>query len=443
MLKATVPTAIFIIGRDTVSLSTLRLNFFAMKNSNRKGNLNFFKVTILALLAIATLSCHSGRDATHSKSGPSSGATNTAAVRPGIFQTDRYLPLLEGKRVAVCGNQTSVNDTAHLVDLLLAKGIRVVKVFAPEHGFRGRHDAGETVENGIDTKTGLPIISLYGRHKKPTPEDLRNVDIIVFDIQDVGARFYTYLSTLHYIMEAAAEQHIPVIVLDRPNPHIDEVDGPVMDSAYFSFVGMHPVPILYGMTIGEYARMINGEGWLKNGVKAKLTVIPILNYTRHTPYTLPVKPSPNLPNRQSVMLYPSLCLLEPTDVSVGRGTDWPFQVFGAPAMCPDEFRFTPKPNEGAKHPKHQGTECCGRDLRRVDPPKGINLNWLIYAYQKHKNKEHFFRKYFERIAGTGSLRLQIQKGLSAERIKASWQPELEKFKKMRRPYLLYPENTNP
>ncbi len=361
-------------------------------------------------------------------------------IRPGIFQTDMYFPLLRNKTVAVVANQTSRNDTVHLVDLLLHEGFDVRKVFAPEHGFRGHHDAGEKVENARDPKTGLPIISLYGKHKKPTPQDLKDIDIIVFDIQDVGVRFYTYLSTLHYVMEAAAENNVPVIVLDRPNPHIDEIDGPVMEPEYFSFVGMHPVPILYGMTIGEYARMINGEGWLKNGVQAELHIVPVKNYTRHSTYVLPVKPSPNLPNQQSVMLYPSLCLMEPTDISVGRGTPWPFQVYGAPDLCPSEFSFIPQPNDGAKYPKHQGEKCCGKDLRHVQPPQGIYLQWILDAYKKHNHKEKFFRKGFERIAGTGQLRQQIITGKSPAEIKQSWQKGLEKFKKIRGKYLIYRES---
>lgn len=361
----------------------------------------------------------------------------TKPVLPGAYQFDKYFPLLVGKRVGVVANHTSLIDSIHLVDRLLEEHFMVMKVFAPEHGFRGDHDAGEKVENTRDPQTNLPIISLYGKHKKPTSEDLRNIDILVFDIQDVGVRFYTYLSTLHYVMEAAAENNIPVIVLDRPNPHIDEIDGPVMEPEYFSFVGMHPVPILYGMTIGEYARMINGEKWLKNGVQADLTIVPIKNYTRKTKYILPVKPSPNLPNAQAVALYPSLCLFEPTDISVGRGTPWPFQVFGAPNLPPSEFYFIPKPNEGAKTPKHKGEKCYGKDLRNINPPQGIYLDWILWAYQNHKDKEHFFYKSFERIAGTDQLRKQIQEGMPAGEIKKSWQPGLDKFKEIRKKYLIY------
>ena len=416
-----------------------------MKNGYHKTAQTFFKVTILALLVLLT-GCHSAQNAAPSAqekadriATPVPDSSASAVIRPGIYQTGMYFPLLRGKRIAIVGNQTSMKDSVHLVDLLLQNGFDVVKVFAPEHGFRGDHDAGETVENGRDARTGLPIISLYGKHKKPTPQDLADVDVILFDIQDVGARFYTYLSTLHYVMEAAAENRLPVIVLDRPNPHIDEIDGPVMEEKYRSFVGLHPVPILYGMTIGEYARMINGEGWLKDSLRARLTVIPIRPYNHHTPYTLPVKPSPNLPNQQAVMLYPSLCLFEPTDVSVGRGTDWPFQVYGAPALCPSDFRFVPRPNAGAKYPKHQGDTCCGRDLRRITPPKGIYLDWILDAYRRYADKDIFFKKYFERIAGTDRLRRQIEAGLSAGEIKVTWQADLDKFRRIRKKYLIYPE----
>ena len=363
--------------------------------------------------------------------------THTKRILPGIHQTGMYFPLLRGKRIAVVGNQTSVNDTVHLVDLLLAEGFEVVKVFAPEHGFRGRAGAGEPVSDSKDSKTGLPVISLYGKHKKPTHEDLKDVDVLLFDIQDVGVRFYTYLSTLHYVMEAGAEHRIPVIVLDRPNPHIDQIDGPVMQPEHYSFVGMHPVPILYGMTIGEYAMMINGEGWLAGNRKADLTVIPVKHYTRKSSYELPVRPSPNLPNAQAVALYPSLCLLEPTDVSVGRGTDWPFQVFGAPYLPPSDFWFVPQPNEGAKYPKHRGKKCYGKDLRNITPPRGIELDWILWAYRNYSEKARFFKKGFERIAGNSLLRRQIEQGMTPEEIKKTWQADLDAFKKVRQKYLIY------
>ena len=360
-------------------------------------------------------------------------------ILPGAYDMEHYLPLLQNKRVAIVGNQTSEINSTHLVDTLLQHGIRIVKVFAPEHGFRGQASAGEQVADSKDQATGLPIISLYGKHKKPTLEDLQNVDIIVFDIQDVGARFYTYLSTLHYVMEAAAEQHIPVIVLDRPNPNADYIAGPVMENDNQSFVGMHPVPIVYGMTIGEYARMINGEHWLKNGVQANLTVIPVQNYTHQSVYRLPVKPSPNLPNYQAVRLYPSLCLFEGTDVSVGRGTDFPFQVYGSPHLPKNGFSFIPKPNAGSKWPKHQDQVCYGKDLRQITPPKELYLKWLINSYQTYPDslKTKFFNKFFIKLAGTESLQKDIENKIPVAQIKANWQSKIKHFKTIRQKYLLY------
>ena len=369
---------------------------------------------------------------------PSKTAQKTK-ILPGAYDLNRYLPLLQNKRVAIVGNQTSEINGTHLVDTLLQRGVQIVKVFAPEHGFRGQASAGEQVADSKDKTTGLPIISLYGKHKKPTSEDLKDVDVIVFDIQDVGARFYTYLSTLHYVMEATAEQHIPVIVLDRPNPNADYIAGPVMENKNKSFVGMHPVPIVYAMTIGEYARMINGEHWLKNGIQADLTVIPIQNYTHQSVYRLPVKPSPNLPNYQSVRLYPSLCLFEGTDVSVGRGTNFPFQVYGAPYLPKTGFSFIPKPNAGSKWPKHQGQICYGKDLRQITPPTELYLKWLINTYQSYPDtlKPKFFNKFFVKLAGTQSLQKDIEKGIPVEQIKAKWQAGIVHFKTIRQKYLLY------
>ena len=288
-------------------------------------------------------------------------------------QTPLYLKKLKGKKIAVVANQTSViknkkNGYTHLVDSLVNSNINIQKVFAPEHGFRGKADAGEEIKDGVDTKTGLPIISLYGKNKKPSKEQLKGINAVVFDIQDVGARFYTYISTLHYVMEACAESGIPVIVLDRPNPNGHYIDGPVLEPEHKSFVGMHPVPIVYGMTIGEYAKMINGEKWLANGIKAKLTVIPLKNYTHQSEYSLPIKPSPNLPNDVSINLYPSLCFFEGTNVSAGRGTDMQFQVYGSPFLNDkNPFSYTPSPNEGAKYPKHAYMICYGEDLRCKEP----------------------------------------------------------------------------
>ena len=363
-------------------------------------------------------------------------------IFPGAYDMNRYLALLQNKRVALVGNQTSEINGTHLVDTLLQRGIHIVKVFAPEHGFRGQASAGEKVADSKDKKTGLPIISLYGKHKKPTTEDLQNVDIIVFDIQDVGARFYTYLSTLHYVMEAAAEQHIPVVVLDRPNPNADYIAGPVMEYQNKSFVGMHPVPIVYAMTIGEYARMINGEHWLKNGIQADLTVIPIQNYTHQSVYRLPVKPSPNLPNYQAVRLYPSLCLFEGTDVSVGRGTDFPFQVYGSPYLPKTGFSFIPKPNAGNKWPIHQDQVCYGKDLRQITPPTELYLKWLKDAYQSYPDslKTKFFNKFFVKLSGTQSLQNDIMNGIPTAQIKAKWQKGIAHFKTIRQKYLLYSDH---
>jgi len=363
--------------------------------------------------------------------------TLSKKILPGAYQTSLYIPLLKNKKVAIIGNQTSEINGKHLVDTLLQLKVNITKVFSPEHGFRGTGSAGEKISNSIDNRTGLPIVSLYGKHKKPTSHDLQNVDIIVFDIQDVGVRFYTYLSTLHYVLEAAAEHHIPVIVLDRPNPNSDYIDGPFMQEKNTSFVGLHPVPIVYAMTIGEYAKMINGEKWLKNGIQAQLKIIPVKNYKHGDVYHLPVKPSPNLPNHQAVRLYPSLCLFEGTDISVGRGTDFPFQVYGSPQLPPTDFYFIPQPNSGSKWPKHQGVKCFGKDLRNITPPTEIHLNWLIETYKAYPDKEIYFNAFFNRLAGDSNLQKMIKETKSISEIKQSWQEGLKKFKKIRKKYLIY------
>ncbi|MFD0993605.1 exo-beta-N-acetylmuramidase NamZ family protein [Tenacibaculum geojense] len=366
---------------------------------------------------------------------------NKTAVKEiitGAESTSLYLPLLKGKNIAIVANQTSTIGDTHLVDFLHKQSsIQVLKVFAPEHGFRGKADAGETIKDGIDTKTGLPIISLYGKNKKPSPSQLENIDIVVFDIQDVGARFYTYISTLHYVMEACAEANIPIIVLDRPNPNGHYVDGPLLDKKHKSFVGMHPVPVVYGMTIGEYGNMINGEKWLQNNINCDLTVIKLQNYNRNTPYSLPIKPSPNLPNDTAINLYPSLCFFEGTNVSAGRGTSKQFQIYGSPFLNKSEFSFTPKPNEGAKYPKHNGKICYGEDLSSTKKVAQIHLKWLINAYQQTSDKTTFFNSFFTKLAGTTKLQEQIKNGFSEQEIKASWKEDLNKFKKIRDKYLLY------
>jgi uncharacterized protein YbbC (DUF1343 family) len=350
-------------------------------------------------------------------------------------RTDVYLHHLENKKVGVVGNQTSMIANTHLIDSLLSLGIDVVKVFSPEHGFRGKADAGAIIEDGIDVKTEIPIISLHGKNKKPKAEQLQGIDILVFDIQDVGVRFYTYISTLHYVMEAAAESNIKVIVLDRPNPNGHYVDGPILDTAFQSFVGMHPIPIAHGMTIGEYAKMINGENWI--ATKCELIVIEMENYTHNTNYDLPIKPSPNLPNARSVNLYPSLCLFEGTTISIGRGTDYPFQHFGAPYL-ESNYSFMPKSGEGSKYPKHEDIMCFGTDLRfQEDHLTALNLNWVIETFKQCSEKEEFFNNFFNTLAGTDKLKKQIIAGMTAREIKASWQEGLTSFKKLRENYLIY------
>ena len=409
----------------------------------------FFPIVIGIVLVL--ISCGNGSKSTkHDVPGTKLETVNTnkedavkTTIIVGANQTDQYLKLLKGKRVGVVGNQSSVifKDGAytHLVDSLIGLKVDVKKVFSPEHGFRGTADAGEKIKDGIDTKTGVPIISLYGDNKKPKPEQLKGLDILVFDIQDVGVRFYTYISTLHYVMEACAEANIPLLILDRPNPNGHYVDGPILEKAYTSFVGMHPIPIAHGMTIGEYAQMINGEKWLKNSVECQLTVISMKNYDHQMAYSLPIKPSPNLPNDQSIALYPSLCFFEGTNVSVGRGTNKQFQVFGSPDLDKNYFKFsfTPQPNEGAKTPPQEGKLCYGRDLSQLDVKPGLNLEYLIEAYSNTANKSKFFNSFFVKLAGTAKLQEQIEKGLSEKDIKATWSKGLEDFKQVRTKYILY------
>ncbi|MGB0593427.1 MAG: exo-beta-N-acetylmuramidase NamZ family protein [Flavobacteriales bacterium] len=358
------------------------------------------------------------------------------SLQVGAERTAKYFPLLKYKAIGVVGNQSSLIGTTHLVDSLLSAKLQVVKVFSPEHGFRGTADAGAHIESGIDEQTGLPIISLYGSNKKPSSSQLEGIEILVFDIQDVGARFYTYISTLHYVMEAAAENNIPLIVLDRPNPNGHYIDGPILDTAYRSFVGMHPIPIVHGMTIGEYAQMINGEKWLKDSVECDLTIIPMLGYNKHMPYDLPVKPSPNLPNAQAVNLYPSLCLFEGTNVSVGRGTDLPFQHYGAPFLESD-YSFVPESGAGAKYPKHEGERCYGQDLSQFASLSQLDLSFLIDAYKACPEKEDFFNTFFDKLAGGDKLKLSIIDGKSEEEIRQSWSEELLEFELMRNNYLIY------
>jgi uncharacterized protein YbbC (DUF1343 family) len=372
-----------------------------------------------------------------------SNSTNKKPIEVGAQQLDQYLPMLENKNIALVVNHTSIIHNTHLVDTLLSSGIeleKISKVFVPEHGFRGNYSAGEIVSNAVDSTTGLPLVSLYGKHKKPLPEDLKDVDLVIFDIQDVGVRFFTYISTLHYVMEACAEQNIQLLVLDRPNPNSGYTDGPILDQKHSSFIGVHPIPIVYGLTIGELAQMINGENWLNNNVKCSLIVIPCKNYFHGKPYSLPVKPSPNLPNNHTVKIYPSTCLFEGTVISEGRGTKMPFEVYGHPDLEGD-FSFTPiSIPEMSKYPKLKNKECFGEDLRTFNPNKGWNqiyLKWLIKAYNNFPDKENFFIPFFEKLSGTDLLRQQIQSGMSEVEIRESWKPGLEEFNKKRKKYILY------
>lgn len=361
---------------------------------------------------------------------------------PGSYQIELYRNMIDGKSIAVVANQTSMVGQTHLVDNLLYIGVNIKVIFAPEHGFRNMADAGERIENSKDPESGISLISLYGSHRKPTADDLAGIDIVIFDIQDVGVRFYTYISTLHYILESCAENHVKCLVLDRPNPNGFFFDGNILDTAYSSFVGLHPVPIVHGMTVGEYAQMINGEGWLKDGVKCDLTVIKCKNYDHKTYYVLPVKPSPNLPNQNSVYLYPSMCFFEGTNISLGRGTPFPFQVYGSPELPDNGFSFTPESVPGAKNPPLLGIKCYGTDLRdaiekKLVPKPALNFDWVIDAYNDFPQKDKFFTSYFDVLAGGPDLRVQIQKGLSSKQIRATWKDGLDKFSKIREKYLIY------
>jgi len=366
-------------------------------------------------------------------------------ITTGAERTDQYFPLLKGEKIAVVANHTSLIGKVHLVDSLIHAGVQVVKIFSPEHGLRGTEDAGTGVLNSVDAGTGLPVISLYGKNEKINPRELKNIDLVLFDLQDVGVRFFTYISTLHYVMEACAENRKPLIVLDRPNPNGFYVDGPVLEDKFRSFVGLHPVPIVYGMTIGEYAGMINAEQWLKNKVKCDLRVVTLVNYNHNDRYVLPVKPSPNLPDMSAVYLYPSLCLFEGTAISVGRGTSKPFQLFGHPDLPETGFSFTPASIIGAcLNPPFKGVLCKGYDvsdfgLNVISCSDRLYLFWLTGTYRLFRAKEKFFNDYFDKLAGTSSLREQIVKGVSEDDIHKSWEEGVKKFKIIRKKYLLYPD----
>jgi len=409
-------------------------------------SLNIFLSLLLALPACTTASTTSTRTA--SPAPPTAPALATPAAAPGpgwqlgAERLDQYLPALKNKRVGLVVNQTSRVGRSYLVDTLRARGVNVTAIFAPEHGFRGEAADGATIKDGRDARSGVLVRSVYGKTKKPTPDMLADVDVLVFDIQDVGARFYTFISTMHYVMEAAAEQGKAVLVLDRPNPNGSMVDGPMLDPKHRSFVGLDPLPIAHGLTVGELANMLNGEKWLAGGRRCQLTVVPMSKgYTHATAYALPVRPSPNLPTAHAVALYPSICLFEGTNVSVGRGTDTPFEVIGSPSQPSTRpYAFTPKPNVGSPTPPLNGQRCYGLNLAGAEvPATQLQLGYLLDFYQQSTDKAHFFGKYFEELSGTDALREQIIAGKSEADIRASWEPGLSKFKTLRKKYLLYPE----
>jgi len=371
-----------------------------------------------------------------------------AQVLTGASQVKKYLPLIQGKNVALVVNHTSLINQTHLVDSLMSLGIQVTCIFAPEHGFRGDKSAGTHVKSDIDARTGIKIISLYGSHKKPTSEDMQNVEYVIFDIQDVGVRFYTYISTMHYVMETCSELNIPLIVLDRPNPNGHYVDGPVLQKEFQSFVGMHPIPLVHGCTVGELAQMINGEKWLNGGLNCSLQVVKVANYTHQTPYQLPIKPSPNLMSQSAIYLYPSLGLFEGTVVSIGQGTNKAYQCFGSPDLGFGNYKFVPRSIKGvAENPKFLNDTCIGFDMtlygeKRHFEQNELNLNPLIMSYRYSKDPLNFFNKngFFDKLAGTNKLRNQIIEGKSVYEIRQSWQQELNIYKEIRAKYLLYPQN---
>lgn len=406
----------------------------------------------LAMFSLQACANSKINDSDSSSLKPTVQKTTGHEILTGAAQTEKYLPLLQGKRVGMVVNPTSVINETTSVDSLLKRGVHIVKIFGPEHGFRGDASAGIKVDDAIDQKTGIKAVSLYGKHEIPTPADLADVDIMVFDIQDVGVRFYTYINTLQYVMQACAENKKELIILDRPNPNGFYIDGPILDSRLVSGIGLKPIPIVHGLTVGEYAQMLNGEGWLKNKVECKITIIKVADYTHDMPYGLPVKPSPNLNTQQSILLYPTLCLFEGTYLSQGRGTQFPFTVLGAPALKGKySFSFTPKSIRGmAETPLHQNQECYGLDLRNYNisnlrKDKVLNLKWLIELYQAYPDKADFFNfklskqmNNFDKLAGVYTLKEQIIAGKSEKEIRASWEPGLSQYKKMRKKYLLYP-----
>ncbi|WP_259066661.1 DUF1343 domain-containing protein [Mucilaginibacter sp. X4EP1] len=398
----------------------------------------FFKVLCISCLLAAT-SFAQNPYKTH-------GPVKRITIVPGADQTNLYVSYLKGKNIGMVVNQTSVigKNLTPSVDSLLKLHIAIKKIFGPEHGFRGDASNGSAVNDAVDKATGLPVISLYGKHFKPTPDDLKGIDLMIFDIQDVGARFYTYLSTLQYVMEACAENNIELMILDRPNPNGSYVDGPVLDTAFRSFVGLNPIPIVHGLTIAEYAQMINGEGWLKNHVQCKLKIIKVGYYLHNTPYLLPVNPSPNLNTDKSIALYPSVCLFEGTTLSLGRGTMFPFLQIGHPSLEGKyAYSFKPVSIPGmSEDPPQKDKVCYGINLQNYNTNQlhlngTINLAWLIELYKAFPDKEHFFNAYFTKLAGTDLLRKQIEAGKTEQQIRASWEPALSNYKAMRKKYLLY------
>jgi len=385
-------------------------------------------------------SCSFGNTISDTKDDDSTAVVVINSIRVGAENISKIMDLLKDKKVGVVGNQSSLVGNTHLVDTLISSKVNIVRVFSPEHGFRGDADAGEVVSNGKDTKTGLTIISLYGKNKKPTDEQVKGIEVMIFDIQDVGVRFYTYISTLHYVMQACAENGIELIVLDRPNPNGHYVDGPILNMKFTSFVGMHPIPIVHGMTIAEYAQMINGEGWLGENLICDLTVVPCEGYTHDMPYSLPVPPSPNLRSDLSIQLYPSLCLLEATTVTVGRGTEYPFEIYGHPDFPATGFSFTPKAGYGSKDPKQEGKKCNGYHLtdKKYQRMNQLDFSFLVNANQQLNGGLFIDRdKFFNLLAGNDVLIEQLKKGMSEDDIRASWEPKLSEFKEARKKYLIY------
>jgi uncharacterized protein YbbC (DUF1343 family) len=439
--RAIAPTAIFATGEEKRLVSfLLPINLRAINQEKFTG---VKSTNLISLLLFCFLLIYNSLEA-QIFSRMEVVTQSESDIQTGASRISEYLPKIKGKRIGIVANHTSLIGKTHLVDTLLSLGLKVNRVFAPEHGFRGDADAGETIVNNKDAKTGLSVISLYGKNKKPLPDQIGDLDVILFDIQDVGVRFYTYISTMSYVMEACAEQNKQFIVLDRPNPNGHYVDGPILEPAFSSFVGLHPIPVVHGMTVGEYAQMVNGEGWLKDKIKCQLTVIQCLNWTHKRYFQVPVHPSPNLRTMNSIYLYPSLCFFEGTIVSVGRGTKMPFEIIGYPGFQEGTFKFTPQSSLGSKQPMYENQECTGFDLSSfgdnfVRDSGGLYLFWMINFYKSSQKGEAFFTPFFDKLAGTDKLRKQIMEGKTEDEIRESWKPGLIAFKAIRQKYLLYPD----